>query len=116
MHSGREERIIGPNEFAEGWGFNSLPITMVVAPIASIALALTKGWFFNRNRNGDTRNNDDNTEENVMKKANRSSNTGNGNEGKAFKNAVGAVLDVIYNTTVGMGAGALLNACKASTR
>ena len=89
---------------------------MVVAPIAAIALALTKGWFFNRNRNGETRNNDDNTEENVMKKANRSSNTGNGNKGKAFKNAIGAVLDVIYNTTVGMGAGALLNACKASTR
>jgi len=89
---------------------------MVVAPIAAIALALTKGWFFNRNRNGDTRNNDDNTEENVMKKANRSSNTCKGNKGKTFKNAIGAVLDVIYDPTVGMGAGALLNACKASAR
>lgn len=116
MHSGHEGRIIGPNKFAEGWGFNSLPITMVVAPIASIALALTKGWFFNRNRNGDTRNNDDNTEENVMKKAIRSSNTGNGNKGKAFKNTIGAVLDVIYNTTVGMGAGALLQQHQVSER
>lgn len=89
---------------------------MVVAPIAAIALALTKGWFFNRNRNGDTRNNNDNTKENVMKKANRSSNTGNGNKGKAFKNVIGAVLDVIYNTTVGMGAGALLQQHQVSER
>lgn len=89
---------------------------MVVAPIASIALALTKEWFFNRNRNGDTRNNDDNTEENVMKKANRSSNTGKGNKGKTFKNAIGAVLDVIYDTTVGMGAGALLQLQPVSAR
>lgn len=90
---------------------------MVAAlPITAIALALAKGWFFNRNRNGDTRNNDDNTEENVMKKANRSRNTGNGNKGKALKNAIGAILKVGYDTTVGVGAGALLNACKASER
>ncbi|TDK28532.1 hypothetical protein E2F46_01200 [Luteimonas aestuarii] len=79
-------------------------------------MALTKGWFFNRNRNGDTRNNDDNTEENVMKKANRSSNTGNGNTSKTLKNAIGAILKVGYDTTVGMGAGALLQQHQVSER
>lgn len=88
---------------------------MVAAPIAAIALALTKGWFFNRNRKGDSNKNELNEKDTEMKKTNCSSKK-NGNTNKAFKNVVGAVLDVSYNTTVGMGAGALLNACKASTR
>ncbi len=109
--------IIHINEFAEGWGFNALPISMVAAlPITAIALALTKGWFFNHNRKGDTRNINDRTEENVMKKANSSNKSVKGNKGNALKTAIGAVLNVGYDTTVGMGAGALLNASKVSTR
>lgn len=88
---------------------------MVVALITAIALALTKGWFFNRNRNGVSNNNELNEKETEMKKDNSSSKK-NGNTNKALKNAIRAVLDVSYNTTVGMGAGALLQLQPVSSR
>lgn len=116
MHSEPSSRIISFNEFAEGWGFDALPIPMVAAlPITAIALALAKGWFLNRNRKGDTNKNEHNEKDDEMKRINSSSNT-NSNTSTTLQNAIGAILKVGYDTTVGMGAGALLDACKASTR
>lgn len=88
---------------------------MVVAPIAAITLALIKGWFFNRNRKGDSSKNELNEKDTEMKKDSSSSKK-NSNTNKALKNAIGAVLDVSYNTTVGVGAGALLQQHTVSAR
>lgn len=101
--------MICPIEFAEGLGFNSLPISMVVALlITAIALAAVKEWFCNSNNNGDTHNNE-NWQEGTEMKKNERSNEG-GNTAKALKTAISTALKVTYDTTVGMGAGALLQA------
>lgn len=89
---------------------------MVAAlPITAIALALAKGWFLNQNRKGDTYKNELNEKDREMKKTNSSNDT-NGNTSTTLQNAIGAILKVGYDTTVGVGAGALLDACKVSTR
>jgi hypothetical protein len=79
---------------------------VVVMPTTAIVLALAKGWFHNRNKSDsphtkkeaimDTDNNSINSESN------------NCNSNLTLKTAIGTVLKVAYDTTIGVGVGKLL--------
>ncbi|MBB3277296.1 hypothetical protein [Pseudoxanthomonas sp. OG2] len=102
--------IITINEFEE-LGFDSLVNSMVVVmPTTAIALAIAKEWFLNRNKTGGQLNN---TSEVNMKTDNHSSNF---NNNLTLKTAIGTVLKVAYDTTIGIGVGKLLAAPQVSAR
>lgn len=96
------------NEFEE-LGFDSLLNSMVVAmPITAFVLALAKRWFLNRNRNG--------APHNYSEVDMDTSNITSSNNNLTLKTAVGTVLKVAYDTTIGLGVGKLLAAPKVNAR
>lgn len=63
-----ENKVPG-NEFAEGPGFNSLPVSMVIAlPIIVTTFSFAKDFLFNSNIKGDTTNNKNYQKDIDMKK------------------------------------------------
>ncbi|WP_164177592.1 hypothetical protein [Stenotrophomonas acidaminiphila] len=106
--------IIRLNEFEE-LGFDSLLNSMVVVmPTTAIVLALAKGWFLNRNRSGAPHNNsevDMDTDNTAIE-----SDTNGNNHNLTLKTAIGTVLKVAYDTTIGLGVGKLLIAPRSSAR
>ena len=100
------------NEFEE-LGFDSLLNSMVVVmPTTAIALAFAKGWFLNRNRTGAPLNSSEvDMDTDNSSTENDSSVT---NHNLTLKTAVGTVLKVAYDTTIGLGIGKLLTAPRSS--
>ncbi|HHA2982124.1 hypothetical protein D3C81_628230 [compost metagenome] len=83
-------------------------------PITAVALALAKVWFLNRNRNGAPHNNS----EVNMDTSNITNKNGNNSSSNnlTLKTAIGTVLKVAYDTTIGLGVGKLLAAPQVNAR
>lgn len=101
-------------EFGEP-GFDSLLAPMVlVVPIAALVLAFVKQWLFNQNRNGVSHNDNEvnmNTSNITSKNDNR-----NINNNLTLKAAIGTVLKVAYDMTIGLSVGKLLAAPRVNAR
>lgn len=109
LHFDRDPgKIVVHLEFEE-LGFDSLLNSMVVVmPITAVALALAKGWFLNRSRNG-APHNDSEVNMGTSNITNKNGSNSDSNN-LTLKTAIGTVLKVAYDTTIGLGVGKLLAA------